>query len=76
MMEYLKIAQDLEMFGITYFPVFNQKGTEVSLEQDFFNQFHLDYRSLNAGIFGNRCFGHQLLREERQVQSQGQLPLV
>ena len=29
MLEYLKIAQDLEMFGITYFPVYNAKGTEV-----------------------------------------------
>ncbi len=32
MLEYLKIAQDLEMFGITYFPVFNAKGTEVNVQ--------------------------------------------
>ena len=34
MMEYLKIAQDLEMFGINYFSVYNVKGTEVLLGVD------------------------------------------
>ena len=34
MMEYLKIAQDLEMYGITYFNVTNAKGTEVLLGID------------------------------------------
>ena len=26
MLEYLKIAQDLEMFGVTYYPVVNEKA--------------------------------------------------
>ena len=34
MMEYLKIAQDLEMFGVNYFSVYNVKGTEVLLGVD------------------------------------------
>lgn len=34
MVEYLKIAQDLEMFGISYFPVRNDKGTDVLLGVD------------------------------------------
>ena len=34
MLEYLKIAQDLEMFGITYFPVQNSKGSDVWLGVD------------------------------------------
>ena len=29
MMEYLKIAQDLEMYGVNYFDIKNKKGTEV-----------------------------------------------
>lgn len=33
-MEYLKIAQDLEQFGVTYFPVVNTKGTDVWLGID------------------------------------------
>src|SRR4029434_6283251 len=31
MMEYLKIAQDLEMYGINYFDIKNKKGTELWL---------------------------------------------
>ena len=34
MLEYLKIAQDLEMYGVDYFPIFNNKGTEVLLGVD------------------------------------------
>ncbi|XP_050069248.1 moesin/ezrin/radixin homolog 2 isoform X1 [Anopheles maculipalpis] len=30
-MEYLKIAQDLDMFGVNYFPITNKKNTEVWL---------------------------------------------
>lgn len=33
-MEYLKIAQNLEMYGISYFHVFNTKGSEVLLGVD------------------------------------------
>ncbi|XP_041827757.1 ezrin-like [Melanotaenia boesemani] len=34
MMEYLKIAQDLEMYGINYFEIKNLKGTELWLGVD------------------------------------------
>ena len=29
MLEYLKIAQDLEMYGINYFEIKNKKGTDL-----------------------------------------------
>ena len=34
MLEYLKVAQDLEMFGIQYFPIFNKSNTEAILGVD------------------------------------------
>jgi hypothetical protein len=34
MMEYLKVAQDLDMFGITYFEIRNRKGTALWLGID------------------------------------------
>lgn len=34
MIEYLKIAQDLEMYGITYFDIKNKKGTDLWLGVD------------------------------------------
>lgn len=34
MMEYLKIAQDLEMYGVNYFDIKNKKGTELFLGVD------------------------------------------
>jgi len=34
MMEYLKIAQDLEMYGVNYFGIKNKKGTELWLGVD------------------------------------------
>ena len=30
-LEYLKVAQDLEMYGISYFEIRNKKGTELLL---------------------------------------------
>eukprot|EP00117_Sycon_ciliatum_P002111 scpid32425/ scgid7481/ Merlin; Moesin-ezrin-radixin-like protein; Neurofibromin-2; Schwannomerlin; Schwannomin len=33
-MEYLKIAQDLEMYGVNYFPIKNKKGTDLWLGVD------------------------------------------
>ena len=29
MMEYLKIGQDLEMYGVNYFEIKNKRGTEL-----------------------------------------------
>ncbi|PAV56139.1 hypothetical protein WR25_13377 isoform A [Diploscapter pachys] len=34
MLEYLKIAQDLEMYGVNYFEIRNKKGTELYLGVD------------------------------------------
>lgn len=34
MMEYLKIAQDLEMYGVNYFDIKNKKGTDLYLGVD------------------------------------------
>lgn len=34
MMEYLKLAQDTEMFGINYFDIENKKGTKLALGID------------------------------------------
>ena len=34
MMEYLKIGQDLEMYGVNYFDIKNKKGTELWLGVD------------------------------------------
>lgn len=34
MLEYLKIAQDLEMYGINYFEIRNKKGTLLWLGVD------------------------------------------
>lgn len=34
MMEYLKIAQDLEMYGVNYFEINNKRGTQLWLGVD------------------------------------------
>ncbi len=34
MLEYLKISQDLEMYGVNYFAIKNKKGTELFLGVD------------------------------------------
>ena len=34
MMDYLKLAQDLDMYGVNYFPIQNKKGTELWLGVD------------------------------------------
>ena len=34
MMEYLEIAQDLDMYGVTYFEIKNKKGTDLWLGVD------------------------------------------
>ena len=34
MLEYLKIAQDLEMYGVNYFDIKNKKGTDLWLGVD------------------------------------------
>lgn len=44
MTEYLKIAQDLEMYGINYFDIKNKKGTELWLGVD----------SLGINVYGKQ----------------------
>lgn len=34
MIEYLKAAQDLEMYGVNYFEIKNKRGTELHLGVD------------------------------------------
>ena len=34
MVEYLKTAQDLEMYGVNYFDIKNKRGTELFLGVD------------------------------------------
>ena len=34
MLEFLKIAQDLEMYGVSYYDIRNKKGTELLLGVD------------------------------------------
>ena len=34
MMEYLKVAQDLEMYGVNYFEIKNKKGSQLWLGVD------------------------------------------
>lgn len=34
MMEYLKVAQDLDMYGVSYFEITNKKGTSLWLGVD------------------------------------------
>ena len=34
MMEYMKMIQNLEMFGVSYFTIVNKKGTEMNLGVD------------------------------------------
>jgi hypothetical protein len=46
MMEYLKIAQDLEMYGVNYFEIKNKKGmnysdAKIRLVMKFFFQSYL-----------------------------------
>uniref|UniRef100_A0A8C6PQ97 Moesin a n=1 Tax=Nothobranchius furzeri TaxID=105023 RepID=A0A8C6PQ97_NOTFU len=52
MMEYLKIAQDLEMYGVNYFNIKNKKGTELWLgvDNDSQNRIPLDMLPLHHTI--------------------------
>lgn len=34
MLDYLKLAQDLEMYGVNYFDIKNKKGTDLTLGID------------------------------------------
>uniref|UniRef100_A0AAZ3P7V1 FERM domain-containing protein n=1 Tax=Oncorhynchus tshawytscha TaxID=74940 RepID=A0AAZ3P7V1_ONCTS len=65
MLEYLKIAQDLEMYGVNYFDIKNKKGTELWLGVDDFVFFAPRLR-INKRIL-QLCMGnHELYMRRRK----------
>uniref|UniRef100_A0A8C8H3T7 FERM domain-containing protein n=1 Tax=Oncorhynchus tshawytscha TaxID=74940 RepID=A0A8C8H3T7_ONCTS len=65
MMEYLKIAQDLEMYGVNYFEIKNKKGTELWLGVDALGlniYEHEDKSRILALCMGN----HELYMRRRK----------
>lgn len=53
MVEYLKIAQDLEMYGVNYFNIKNKKGSELWLGVDALglNIYDIKDRYIAQNIF-------------------------
>ncbi len=57
MMEYMKVAQDLEMYGVSYYEITNKKGTPLWLGVDALgvsifeheDRYPLPCRSLHSG---------------------------
>uniref|UniRef100_A0AAY4BPY1 FERM domain-containing protein n=1 Tax=Denticeps clupeoides TaxID=299321 RepID=A0AAY4BPY1_9TELE len=65
MMEYLKIAQDLEMYGVNYFEIKNKKGTELYLGVDDF-VFYAPRLRINKRVL-QLCMGnHELYMRRRK----------
>uniref|UniRef100_A0A667ZUW5 Ezrin b n=1 Tax=Myripristis murdjan TaxID=586833 RepID=A0A667ZUW5_9TELE len=65
MLEYLKIAQDLEMYGVNYFDIKNKKGTELWLGVDDF-VFYAPRLRINKRIL-QLCMGnHELYMRRRK----------
>uniref|UniRef100_A0A4W4H9E2 FERM domain-containing protein n=1 Tax=Electrophorus electricus TaxID=8005 RepID=A0A4W4H9E2_ELEEL len=71
MMEYLKIAQDLEMYGVNYFEIKNKKGTELWLGvdmivalQDFV--FYAPRLRINKRILALCMGNHELYMRRRK----------
>ena len=60
MMEYLKIAQDLEMYGVNYFEIKNKKGTDLWLG--------VDALGLNVYEHEDRCVSLSKERAETRVR--------
>uniref|UniRef100_A0A4W3IKJ2 Ezrin a n=1 Tax=Callorhinchus milii TaxID=7868 RepID=A0A4W3IKJ2_CALMI len=70
MLEYLKIAQDLEMYGVNYFEIKNKKGTDLWLGVDSLglNIYEKDNR-INKRIL-QLCMGnHELYMRRRKPDS-------
>uniref|UniRef100_A0A8C6P4A9 Ezrin b n=1 Tax=Nothobranchius furzeri TaxID=105023 RepID=A0A8C6P4A9_NOTFU len=69
MMEYLKISQDLEMYGVNYFDIKNKKGTDLRLGVDALglNIYERDDRlRINKRIL-HLCMGnHELYMRRRK----------
>uniref|UniRef100_A0A4W4H5Q3 FERM domain-containing protein n=1 Tax=Electrophorus electricus TaxID=8005 RepID=A0A4W4H5Q3_ELEEL len=78
MLEYLKIAQDLEMYGVNYFDIKNKKGTDLCLGVDALVQpfspytdfvFYSPRLRLNKRIL-QLCMGnHELYMRRRKPDS-------
>ena len=60
MTEYLKIAQDLEMYGVSYFEIKNKKGTSLWLGVDALglNVYEKDDKLVFVCTF-YRCYSFQ-----------------
>ncbi|OON23426.1 hypothetical protein X801_00658 [Opisthorchis viverrini] len=58
-MEYLKVVQDLEMYGVTYFPIKNNKQTPLWLGVDALglNIYEQDDRPLGSDLFYQELTG-------------------
>jgi len=55
-MEYLKIAQDLEMYGVNYFDIKNKKGSELWLGVDALGLNIYEKEDKYACVFYYKCF--------------------
>ena len=51
MMEYLKIAQDLEMYGVNYFEIKNKKGMNCFYDNFLFNKLVIKVNAFSAGAY-------------------------
>uniref|UniRef100_A0A8C6LX84 Moesin b n=1 Tax=Nothobranchius furzeri TaxID=105023 RepID=A0A8C6LX84_NOTFU len=65
MLEYLKIAQDLEMYGVNYFNIKNKKGSELWLGVDDF-VFYVPRLRINKRILALCMGNHDLYMRRRK----------
>uniref|UniRef100_A0A4W5QJF1 Moesin b n=1 Tax=Hucho hucho TaxID=62062 RepID=A0A4W5QJF1_9TELE len=65
MVEYLKIAQDLEMYGVNYFSIKNKKGSELWLGVDDF-VFYAPRLRINKRILALCMGNHDLYMRRRK----------
>uniref|UniRef100_A0A7N6A673 FERM domain-containing protein n=1 Tax=Anabas testudineus TaxID=64144 RepID=A0A7N6A673_ANATE len=65
MVEYLKIAQDLEMYGVNYFSIKNKKGSELWLGVDDF-VFYVPRLRINKRILALCMGNHDLYMRRRK----------
>ena len=66
-MEYLKVAQDLDMYGVSYFEIANKKGTELLLGVDALglNIYEKADRSNNSlTAFVEQFYYHNIHRDD------------
>lgn len=71
-MEYLKVAQDLEMYGVNYFEIKNKKGTQLWLGVDALglNIYEKDDKYVKFPIFRVFFFSRlEMIRFHRDLHS-------